>query len=662
MLDIENIQNFIRNIEKKPGVYQFINKKGEVIYVGKAKVLRNRVRSYFAKSTKHSPKNKVMIKQIADIKTIVVDTELEALLLETNLIKEIRPKYNILMKDDKNFCYLKIIKTPEPKLFIVRKVEKDSAIYIGPKTTTQAITTPINILNQILNVSNCQINIESIKKGRATKTQLAKPICHIKQLDKSHKPCISDLDIDDQMELINIIIDFFKGKYTKIEDFIMVEIQKLANNKKFEEAAKLRDNLFYIRKLAERQKISSTNIKDNFDIITQAPCGEYGLVNLMKIRSGKLIETSHHLMTSVQYDEMNQEIFSNFIRQYYSKTESLPATILTNINTTSVANLELLISNLTNKKIKIQHPKTGSKVKLIDLCQKNANLIAHGEEKKQVNKDPKQIAKLLKAVQEDLKLESVPKRIECYDISHLSGTKTVASMVVFENGVAKKTDYRQFDIRSIDSGDINDFQSMTEALTRRLKYISKIDKTYKCKYSETKTKLIKDKKEIGVVEFTKINNTNLDLKKIIGELSLLEIKHIIYKTLEKNKIKKIYYSQKLTNDLKEIGFKEIKSKYKHALYSSHINKDKSFNKTPDLIVIDGGKGQLSAALKAQTKLNTNIEFISIAKRLEEIFKMDKGRILLPENSKTLQLIQRLRNEAHRFAITHNRKKRLKDYQ
>jgi len=661
MLDIENIQNLIKNIEKKPGVYKFFNKKGDIIYIGKAKVLRNRVRSYFAKSTKHSPKNQVMVKQIHNIETIVVDTELEALMLETNLIKEIRPKYNILMKDDKNFCYLKIIKTPEPKLFIVRKVEKDSHIYIGPKTTTQAITTPINILNQILNVNNCQINIESIKKGKPTKSQLEKSICHIKQLDKSHSPCISDLEVNDQMELINIIIDFFKGKYSKIEDFITIEMQKLAAEKKFEDAAKLRDSLFYVKKLAEKQKISSTNITDNFDIITKAPCGEYGLVNLMKIRAGKLIETSHHLMTSVEYDAENQEVFGNFIKQYYSKTESLPKSILTNIESKDIKNLEYLIEQVTDKAIKIQIPKVGNKQKLLQLCQKNANLIAHGEEKKQVNKDPKQIEKLLKSVQEDLKLTKLPKRIECYDISHLAGTHTVASMVVFENGLAKKSDYRQFNIRSIEKGEINDFQSMTEALTRRLKYISKIDKSYKCKYKDTSTILLKDKEAKGSIEFELLNNTNAILHKISGNLSMIELKTIVYKTLEKHKLKKIYYEQDLSNELKEIGFKAIRSKYKHALYTSYINKDKSFNKTPDLIVIDGGKGQLSSALKAQKILNTNIEFISIAKRLEEIFKADKSRILLPFNSKTLQLIQRLRNEAHRFAITNNRKKRLKEY-
>lgn len=662
MLDIENIQNLVKNIEKKPGVYQFFNKKGEIIYVGKAKILRDRVRSYFAKSTKHSPKNQVMIKQIVDIKTIVVDTELEALMLETNLIKEIRPKYNILMKDDKNFCYLKIIQTPEPKLFIVRKVEKDNHIYIGPKTTTQAITTPINILNQILNVNNCQISIESIKKGKPTKSQLEKAICHIKQLDKSHSPCISDLAPDEQMELINIIVEFFKGKYSKIEDFIMLEIQKLAEARKFEDAAKLRDSLFYVQKLAERQKISSTNITDNFDIITKAPCGEYGLINLMKIRAGKLIETSHHLMTSIEYDTENQEVFSNFISQYYSQTESLPKVILTNIENTNITQLQDLLEQTTKKNIKIQHPKLGNKLKLVELCQKNANLIAHGEEKKQVNKDPKQIQKLLEQVQTDLKLSKLPKRIECYDISHLGGTKTVASMVVFENGVAKKADYRQFDIRSIENGEINDFQSMTEALTRRLKYISKIDNSYKCKYLDDKTILLKDKKEVASIDITQINSTNIELLNINQEPSLIELKHLIYKTLEKHKYKKVYYKPDLNNDLKEIGFKSIKSPLKHALYSSSINKDNSFNKTPDLIVIDGGKGQLSSALKAQKKLNTKIEFISIAKRLEEIFKEDKTRILLPTNSKSLQIIQRLRNEAHRFAITNNRKKRLKDYQ
>jgi len=203
---------------------------------------------------------------------------------------------------------------------------------------------------------------------------------------------------------------------------------------------------------------------------------------------------------------------------------------------------------------------------------------------------------------------------------------------------------------------------MTEALTRRLKYISKIDKSYKCKYSENKTVLIKDKKEVGYIEYKNVNAVNIELTDIHGELNLIELKHVVYKTIDKHKLKKIYYKKELNNDLKEIGFKIIKSQYKHALYTSSINKDKSFNKTPDLIVIDGGKGQLSSALKAQKKLNTNIEFISIAKKLEEIFKEDKTRILLPYNSKTLQLIQRLRNEAHRFAITNNRKKRLKDYQ
>jgi excinuclease UvrABC nuclease subunit len=234
-------------------------------------------------------------------------------------------------------------------------------------------------------------------------------------------------------------------------------------------------------------------------------------------------------------------------------------------------------------------------------------------------------------------------------------------MVVFENGQSKKSDYRQFDIRSIEKGDINDFASMTEALQRRLKYISKIDSSYRCKFRENITELIKDKQVIGNIEFIKINDTTIELSTFNTSLSFLELKTLIHKTIEKYKLKKIYYKKELDNTLKELGFKEIRSEYKHALYAHSISKDKSFNKVPDLIVIDGGKGQLSSALKAQKNLNTKVEFISIAKRLEEIFKEDKTRILLPENSKTLQLIQRLRNEAHRFAITNNRKKRLKEY-
>lgn len=663
LLDKDTIQKLLKNIESKPGVYQFFNKKGEVIYVGKAKVLRNRVRSYFAASTKHSAKNQLMLRQIADIKTTVVDTELEALMLETNMIKEIRPKFNILMKDDKNFCYLKIIKTPYPKLFIVRKVENDGAIYIGPKTSYMSIQEPINILNQVLNVGACQLHVESIKKGKPTKHQLAKSICHIKQLDQTHSPCISDLSLDEQMEIIKFITDYFKGKYAQIEKYIFEKIQILASQKQFEQAAKLRDSYFYLQKLSERQKISSTNIKDNFDIITTAPCGNLALVNLMKIRSGKLIETSHHLLTHLESQTPKNEVLESFVSQYYEKTVSLPKVILTNIKLKNKQEIQHMLESNTNAIIKISNPKVGNKQKLVSLCQKNANLIAQTQEKKIFAEDPKKLEQLLERVKEDLQLEILPKRIECYDISHLAGTKTVASMVVFENGIPKKSDYRQFDIRSLETGEIDDFQSMQEALTRRLKYISKLDKSIKCKYLETQTKLIKDKKSIASIDFEFVNSTQIEITNINpSKISLLELKQLIYKTIEKHKLKKVYYQQDLTDQLRELGFKQIKSQYRHALYTSQINKDTSFKKTPDLIVIDGGKGQLSSALKAQKILGTNIQFVSIAKRLEEIFKPDKSRILLPETSESLKLIQRLRNEAHRFAITNNRKKRLKEYE
>jgi len=663
LLDKDTIQKLLKNIEKKPGVYKFFNKKGEVIYVGKAKVLKNRVRSYFAASTKHSAKNQVMLRQIADIKTIVVDTELEALMLETNMIKELRPKFNILMKDDKNFCYLKIIYTPYPKFFIVRKVDNDQATYIGPKTSYMAIQEPINILNQVMNLGACQIHVESIKKGKVTKNQLAKAICHIKQLDTTHSPCIADLALDDQMQLVKFLTDYFKGKYTQIEKYIFEKIQELASLKKFEDAAKLRDSYFYIQKLNERQKISSTNIKDNFDIITTAPCANLALVNLMKIRTGKLIETSHHLLTHLDAQTQTHEVFENFVAQYYEKTAGLPKKILTNIKLPDKQSIQDLLQTNTDSVIKISNPKLGDKQKLVSLCQKNANLIAQNQEKKVFQNDPARNQALLEQVQTDLKLLRLPKRIECYDISHLQGTKTVASMVVFENGQPKKSDYRQFDIRSLETGEINDFQSMTEALTRRLKYISTLDSTYKCKFLESQTNLRHEKKTVAHIEFEQINATQINLTKMHPEnIGLLELKQLIFKTIEKHKLKKIYYKPELTDTLKEIGFKQIKSDFNNALYASQIKKDASFKKTPDLIIIDGGKGQLSSALKAQKKLNTKIEFISIAKRLEEIFKADKTRILLPENSETLKLVQRLRNEAHRFAITNNRKKRLKEYE
>ena len=663
MLDSKTIQKILKNIEKKPGVYQFINEDKQIIYVGKAKNLKSRVSSYFAKSTKHSVKNLVMLKNIQDIKTTVVDTELEAYLLETNLIKELRPKYNILMKDDKNFCYLKITKEPTPKLYKVRKILKDKAIYIGPKTSNLAITQPISILNKVLNLGNCQLHVEILKKNSASKAQLAKSICQIKQLDTSHTPCISDLSVKEQNEIIEFIIDLFKGKYQQIQAHVSMLMQKAAEDKNFESAAKLRDTLFYLQKLSEKQKITSTKLDDNLDVISCVPCGNTVLIHLLKIRAGKLIETSHHIMASKLSQLAEGQILSSFVSQYYSASADFPKEIITDISLDNTKQLKDLLYELSSKNISITNPARGNKLNLLNLSKKNAKLLAESQERKQLQTDPKQAELVLKMLKKDLKLTKLPKRIECYDISHLGGSNTVASMVVFENGQAKKQDYRQFNIKSLVDNKIDDFASINEVLLRRLKYLCKLDSSYRSKYEGESTSIRKDKKQIAELKFEFIKAHQIKIIKIDNPTKKLAVlKQLIYKTIEKHKLKKVYYPAKLTQQLVDLGFKAVKSKHKHALYSYQINKDTSFAKLPDLIVIDGGKGQLSAALKAQKELGTQIEFISIAKRLEEIFKADKTRVLLANSSKSLQLIQRLRNEAHRFAISKNRQKRLKQFQ
>lgn len=658
MNNIKQISKILQNIPHQPGVYKFYDDSEKILYVGKAKDLKNRVSNYFTKSGDDRIHLPALLEKIHDIEYIVVDNEIEALLLETNLIKKLKPKYNILMKDDKNFVYIKITNKKHPEIYITRKVLKDQATYIGPYTSAHDIKRTFKLLKDLQPYPQCEINIQSGKKEKSS----SKPLCIFKEIDSAHSPCIDDLSQEDLDNFIQSIIDFLKGKHDNLLKKIQENMMQAAKNQNFEQAAKLRDRLLLLEKILEKQKITTTNLNEDLDIIDIIQVNNKYLCSVFLIRSGKITNNQNIVLSQNQLQPTSEnnlaEAFSKFIQLFYSENPNPPKEIIIPEEPEDKLLLETYLQNIYDKQIKIIVPQKGRKRELIQLASKNVENFAKQMKVKWMSDESRSYQKIGEELQTLLKLKSIPKRLECYDISHLQGTHTVASMVVFENGEANKSHYRIFNIKSLQSGEIDDFQSMYEVISRRLKYLSQIPKGFKVSNSKNTYTLKNQDKEIIIQLQYLIEEKNIILEKfeIAKDMDYLVIPTLI-KLCQKFKTKKI-----LSNlpQLENYNFQHIKnSNYEFGFYISKLKPDPSFGQKPDLIIIDGGKGQLSSALKAKNKLQSKIPFISLAKKQETIFTEAKEAIQLPDNSPTRLLIQQLRDEAHRFAITNNRKRRQK---
>lgn len=651
---MHKLAKLIKTIPKKPGVYQFLNKNGEIIYIGKAKNLKNRVNSYFQNEDKLTSKTKVMIKNAQDIHYIEVDSDLEAILLETNLIKEHKPKYNILMKDDKNFIYLKITdKEKTPKIYLTRRIEKDKASYIGPKTSGYEIKNFIKIIESLLPYENCQINVENLKNDKISNKLKEKSICQIKNLDTKHSPCISDLNEEEYHSLIKKIINYFKGDAKEILAELEDKMKKLALNQEYEKAGKIRDKIFNIQNILEKQKITNAKPDENMDVFGISQLSSIVYVIIFQIRQGKIINQIQ-IDFKNPLEEKEEEIYNKILTNYYQSTLDFPKEILFpfEINKNTIEE----INKLCEKKILISKPKIGRKTNLINLAQKNAESFMNQKQIKWLEKDAKKNT-LLK-LQEILNLKQSPKRIECYDISHLKGEFTIGSMVVFKKGSASKEDYRQFNLKTLADKKIDDFKSLNEVLKRRLKYIATPKKGLKTKITENTFSIYDKKTELASLDFIELENNNIEIIKTQCTKNF-HLSFLIKKFAEKIKRKKIYYKNK-NEEFLISGFQEIEhEKYKLALYLKKEIKDESLKQIPDLIVIDGGKGQLKKAIEAKKSLNIEIPMISISKKLETLHLENGENLNLGLHNQALNLIQQLRDEAHRFAITKNRKARLK---
>ncbi len=450
------IENSVKNLPANPGVYLMFDKNDEIIYVGKAKNLKNRVSSYFRKNSSHTPKVCAMVENIVRFEYIIVSNEFEALVLECNLIKQHQPYYNILLKDDKAYPYIKITMNEQyPKIMLARKVLRDNAQYFGPYLNTKVVNETIDLVKTVFNVRSCnRVLPRDIGKDRP---------CLNYQIGKCSAPCnnkISQLEYKANFEKI---INFLNGNHTDVIKKLEESMRQASENLQFEKAGRLRDKIETIKHIHDRQKITSTSL-GNKDIISIADVGAYVCIMLLNIRDGKMINREH-LIIKNSNKETKESLLTDFVKQHYSMTEYIPNKILIQYPIEDVELIGQWLSEKCGFKITVSVPKKGENAKLIKMAENNAvELLKLHILKNDINK--KKMNDLIYQIKTTFGLENPPMRIESYDISNISGTDSVGVCVVYENGVPKKSDYRLFNIRSVEGAD--DYESIRETLYRRL--------------------------------------------------------------------------------------------------------------------------------------------------------------------------------------------------
>jgi len=717
MIEEKKLKKILKGLPNSPGIYKMIDQEGIIIYIGKAKNLNNRIKQYFQKNYQHSTRTKKLLEKIIDLEYTIVDSELEAVILESTLIKKFLPKYNVIMKDDKNYVYIRISKEDFPRITIVRKIEKDDAKYLGPKTAANKVNETFKVLKKIFPFRSCGLDLEIIKEKPSEDSEIKitnkviKYPCLDYYIKQCVAPCIGKCKKNEYQEIIKNVEEFLQGKADNILKDLNTQMMLAAQNKDFEKAAKIRDKISKVKNILEKQKVSDPNQEDK-DIINYTIKRDNAYFNLFQIRDGKLLGQENFILSAKDREDntTDSEVLESFLSQYYSIATDIPKEILIPHELENSEEMKSLIEANANHKTIIVIPKIGTKNHLLEMSLNNAKIYAD-RHKPSWQDDNYLSEKVLKDLQEIIKDKNPLKRIECYDISHLSGTDTVGSMIVFENGIPKNNMYRKFKLRTvIDKPD--DYKSLTEVLTRRLSKIADnirnknyVFKKATKKYEKIIEKTIKKEKDIiGGIDFKKFYILEKNSKTLAGFAALTEHSskaseinsfsimpkergnklghNLLQNIIAKSKAKRVYLicRQELKDYYLSMGFEEIKvippelaKSHNKCLTCDTINKplivaydklkhkpDESFEKITDLIMIDGGKGQLQAGLKVLQDLNLNITCISLAKQIEEIFvPWQQNSIILDKNNEALKLLQRARDEAHRFAITYNKDLRSK---
>jgi len=687
------IIKIIAKAPQGPGVYKFLDKTGVILYVGKAKDLRKRLQSYVRPSAKHAVRTTKMLEDAVSVEWVETNSEVEALILEDNFIKQNQPKFNVLLKDNKTYQYFKItVQNDYPEVITVRKIEKDGAKYIGPKTNgtdVQRILESVKRIFRLCSLRNITLNPEGeILKGAKVAVKVGGTVSKRPCLDYHIKrctgPCAGMVTPQEYRKQIDGALEFLTGHYQKAIESLKFQMNEYAVQKKFERAASLRDQIAAVQRSAEKQLITDTKLEDRDITAYVEDLGKNYFV-LFRIREGKLIDQEQFISEG---GDSPAEVMEAFLTDYYSRAADIPKEVVISIEVKEAKLLEEYISKQADKKVKLICPQAGKKDQLIQLAEKNARSFATQSRVRWMAESKGE--KALEDLQKALKLKSELKRIECYDISHLGGTETIGSMVVFKKGEPASADYRQFRLRS--TAFLNDdFKSMEEVMNRRLNYLpARLTEDYEIrKMKKQEQASLEDITDLTFKDFYVI----LHKKKIVARGSLKHLSDkvdrikyllvdekesgkklgyfIMKKLIEHSKQKRVYLAciKELEEYYLKMGWETLREapkelteekNEKKPIYMAYQKKkpDLSFTSIPDLIVIDGGKGQLSSAYKVLTDKGLKIPMISLAKKEEEVYLPDKSEpIDLPNNTEASYLLQRLRDEAHRFAIGANRSSR-----
>jgi len=546
-----DIQEELKKIPDNPGVYHMKNNFGEIIYVGKAKNLKKRVKQYF-QSKNHSPKIQSMIKNIAEFEYIITDNEVEALILEANYIKKYKPRYNTLLRDDKQYPYIKISAQEKyPRIYKVREVKKDGAKYYGPYISNYSVNEIIDIVGSLYKLRKCSQKLDGTRKNHRP--------CLNYHINRCTAPCMGNVDPNVYKEEVLKAISFLSGKEDILIDSLKEKMKVASQILDFELAAKYRDQIRALEMIAEKQKIVSTTSSTDQDVIGSAIGIEEACIQIFFIRNGKIIGREHFLLTNISENDTREEIISSFITQFYTGTVYIPKEIYIETEIEDMEIFESLLSDKRGNKVTIKVPVKGEKSMLIKMVKKNAlEVLEKGSQRIKNNQDESMLA--VEGLKELLELAELPMRIEAYDISNIQGVESVGSMVVFEKGIASKSNYRRFKIKTVIGPD--DYKSMEEVLERRI-------------------------------------NRGL----------------------------------------------------------SDNNDMKGFNKMPDILLIDGGKGQTNIVEAVIKNYGLNIPVCGMIKDDKHTTKgliYNGKEIDLKKTDKVYRLIYKIQEEAHRFAIEYHR--------
>lgn len=450
------LKDEVKALPVNPGVYIMRSKDGEIIYVGKAKNLKNRVSQYFQNTKAHTPKVAAMVSNIERFEYIITDTEFEALVLECNLIKEHRPRYNVLLKDDKNYPYIKVTINEEyPRIVLARKIENDGARYFGPYLNTAIFKETMDVARKVFNVRSCKrVLPRDIGKSRP---------CLYYYINQCSAPCDNKISQQEYKAVFDDIIALLEGKQADIIERLSKEMQKASDNLEFERAAKLRDKILAVKRIAERQKVVSTT-QGNQDVIALAKEENIVCIQIFFVRDGKMVGRENYVIKNNDQSS-DSELISDFVKQYYGVSTYIPKNIILQHEIEDKQLIEKWLSEKCGSSIKILVPQRGEKLGVVKMVEKNA-LEALKLHLMKADANKRKMDDLMFELKELMGLKAAPMRIEAYDISNISGKDSVGVCVVFENGQPKKSDYKKFNIRSVT--DANDYESMKEVLYRRL--------------------------------------------------------------------------------------------------------------------------------------------------------------------------------------------------